>query len=433
MKVLVIGGGAREHALCRSLSLDPDVTALYCAPGNAGIAEVAELRSVDALDGAAVAALAADLGVGLVVVGPEAPLVAGVADAVRERGIPVFGPSAQAARLEGSKAFAKDVMAAAGVPTARSYVCTTPEEIDAALDAFGAPYVVKDDGLAAGKGVVVTEDAAAARAHALACVERGGEGGGQTVIEEFLDGPEVSLFAVTDGETVVPLQPAQDFKRALDGDAGPNTGGMGAYSPLPWADPQLVDEVLATVLQPTVDELRRRGTPFSGLLYAGLAITSRGVRVIEFNARFGDPETQVVLARLKTPLAGLLHAAATGTLAALPPLRWSDGAAVTVVIASHNYPGTPRTGDPIEGLADVAEQDGPKAYVLHAGTKQDESGKVLSAGGRVLSVTATGADLTAARDRAYRAVGRISLDGSQHRTDIARKAAADASGATAQA
>ncbi|GAA3187683.1 MULTISPECIES: phosphoribosylamine--glycine ligase [Streptomyces] len=422
MKVLVIGGGAREHALCRSLSLDPDVTKVYCAPGNAGIAEVAELRSVDALDGTAVAALAAELGAGLVVVGPEAPLVAGVADAVRERGIPVFGPSAQAARLEGSKAFAKDVMAAAGVPTARSYVCTTAEEIDAALDAFGAPYVVKDDGLAAGKGVVVTEDVAAARAHALACVE----GGGQTVIEEFLDGPEVSLFAVTDGESVVPLQPAQDFKRALDGDAGPNTGGMGAYSPLPWADPKLVDEVLATVLQPTVDELRRRGTPFSGLLYAGLAITSRGVRVIEFNARFGDPETQVVLARLKTPLAGLLHAAATGTLAALPPLRWSDGAAVTVVIASHNYPGTPRTGDPIEGLAAVAEQDGPKAYVLHAGTKQDASGAVLSAGGRVLSVTATGADLTAARDRAYRAVGRISLDGSQHRTDIARKAAADA-------
>ncbi|MEU3710563.1 phosphoribosylamine--glycine ligase [Streptomyces catenulae] len=418
MKVLVIGGGAREHALCRSLSLDPDVTALYCAPGNAGIAEVAELRSVDALDGAAVAALAADLGAGLVVVGPEAPLVAGVADAVRARGIPVFGPSAQAARLEGSKAFAKDVMAAAGVPTARSYVCTTAEEIDAALDAFGAPYVVKDDGLAAGKGVVVTEDAAVARAHALAC--------GQTVIEEFLDGPEVSLFAITDGESVVPLQPAQDFKRALDGDAGPNTGGMGAYSPLPWADPQLVDEVLATVLQPTVDELRRRGTPFSGLLYAGLAITSRGVRVIEFNARFGDPETQVVLARLKTPLAGLLHAAATGTLAAVPPLRWSDGAAVTVVIASHNYPGTPRTGDPIEGLAAVAEQDGPKAYVLHAGTAQDASGAVLSAGGRVLSVTATGADLTAARDRAYRAVGRISLDGSQHRTDIARQAAADA-------
>ncbi|OSC57782.1 phosphoribosylamine--glycine ligase, partial [Streptomyces sp. BF-3] len=243
----------------------------------------------------------------------------------------------------------------------------------------------------------------------------------RVVIEEFLDGPEVSLFAITDGTTVVPLQPAQDFKRALDGDEGPNTGGMGAYSPLPWADPKLVDEVLATVLQPTVDELRRRGTPFSGLLYAGLAITSRGVRVIEFNARFGDPETQVVLARLQTPLAGVLLASANGTLDVLPPLNWRDDAAVTVVIASHNYPDTPRTGDPIDGLADVAAQDAPDAYVLHAGTRA-EGDAVLSAGGRVLSVTATGKDLTAARERAYTALGRIRLDGSQHRTDIALKA-----------
>ncbi|CAL9505594.1 Phosphoribosylamine--glycine ligase [Streptomyces sp. enrichment culture] len=414
MKVLVIGSGAREHALCRSLSLDPDVTALHCAPGNAGIAEVAELHQVDALDGAAVSALATRLGADLVVVGPEAPLVAGVADAVREAGIAVFGPSGEAARLEGSKAFAKDVMAGAGVPTARSYVCTTPEEVDAALSAFGAPYVVKDDGLAAGKGVVVTDDVEAARAHAGAC-ER-------VVIEEYLDGPEVSLFAITDGETVLPLQPAQDFKRALDGDEGPNTGGMGAYSPLPWADPKLVDEVVQTVLQPTVDEMRRRGTPFSGLLYAGLAITSRGVRVIEFNARFGDPETQVVLARLKTPLAGVLMAAATGNLAHLEPLRWSDEAAVTVVIASHNYPGTPRTGDPITGLDEVAARDAPHAYVLHAGTRS-EGGAIVSAGGRVLSVTATGKDLTEARERAYRSVARIRLDGSRHRTDIAAKAA----------
>ncbi|MEU3662685.1 phosphoribosylamine--glycine ligase [Streptomyces sp. NPDC032940] len=421
MKVLVIGGGAREHALCRSLSLDPDVTALHCAPGNAGIAEVAELHQVDALDGAAVTALATELGADLVVVGPEAPLVAGVSDAVREAGIPVFGPSGQAARLEGSKAFAKDVMAGAGVPTARSYVCTTPAEVDAALDAFGAPYVVKDDGLAAGKGVVVTGDVEAARAHANAC-ER-------VVVEEYLDGPEVSLFAITDGENVRPLQPAQDFKRALDGDEGPNTGGMGAYSPLPWADPKLVDEVVQSVLQPTVDEMRRRGTPFSGLLYAGLAITSRGVRVIEFNARFGDPETQVVLARLKTPLAGLLMAAATGNLADLEPLRWSDEAAVTVVVASHNYPGTPRTGDPITGLDEVAAEDAPHAYVLHAGTRT-EGDTVVSAGGRVLSVTATGSDLTEARDRAYRAVARIGLDGSQHRTDIAAKAAADAAAGT---
>lgn len=417
VKVLVIGSGAREHALCRSLSLDPDVTALYCAPGNAGIAEVAELHPVDALDGAAVARLAGELAADLVVVGPEAPLVAGVADAVRAAGIPCFGPSGEAAQLEGSKAFAKDVMAGAGVPTARSYVCTTPDEVDEALDAFGAPYVVKDDGLAAGKGVVVTDDLEAARAHANAC--------DRVVIEEFLDGPEVSLFAITDGVTVVPLQPAQDFKRALDGDAGPNTGGMGAYSPLPWADPKLVDEVMETVLQPTVDELRRRGTAFSGLLYAGLAITSRGVRVIEFNARFGDPETQVVLARLKTPLAGVLLASANGTLADLPPLRWSDEAAVTVVVASHNYPETPRTGDPITGLADVAVQDAPHAYVLHAGTKRDGDA-VVSAGGRVLSVTATGSDLTQARERAYAALSRIGLDGSQHRTDIAAKAAAEA-------
>ncbi|MTE19816.1 phosphoribosylamine--glycine ligase [Streptomyces sp. TRM43335] len=415
MKVLVIGGGAREHALCRSLSLDPDVTSLHCAPGNAGIARVATVHAVDALDGAAVAALAEEVSADLVVVGPEAPLVAGVADAVRERGVAVFGPSAEAARLEGSKAFAKEVMAAAGVPTARSYVCTTAEEVDSALDAFGPPYVVKDDGLAAGKGVVVTSDPEAARAHARGC--------DRVVVEEYLDGPEVSLFAVTDGETVVPLRPAQDFKRAHDGDEGPNTGGMGAYSPLPWADPKLVDEVLATVLQPTVDEMRRRGTPFSGLLYAGLAITSRGVRVVEFNARFGDPETQVVLARLRTPLAGLLHAAATGELADFPPLRWSDDAAVTVVVASEGYPASPRTGDPIEGLEEIEEKDAPTAYVLHAGTRLDEGGRVVSAGGRVLSVTATGADLAEAREHAYRAVSRVRLAGSHHRSDIAAEAA----------
>lgn len=420
MRILVIGGGAREHAICRSLSLDPEVTEVHCAPGNAGIAEVATVHPVDAVDGSAVADLALSDGVGadLVVVGPEAPLVAGVADTLRARGIAVFGPSAEAARLEGSKAFAKEVMAGAAVPTARSYVCTTPEEADSALDAFGPPYVVKDDGLAAGKGVVVTGDIEEARAHARAC-------GGAVVIEEFLEGPEVSLFAVTDGETVVPLQPAQDFKRALDADEGPNTGGMGAYSPLPWADPKLVDEVLSTVLEPTVRELRRRGTPFSGLLYAGLAITSRGVRVIEFNARFGDPETQAVLARLRTPLGGLLHAAATGDLAEFPPLRWSDGAAVTVVVAAHGYPAQPRTGDRVEGLEAVAAQDGPEAYVLHAGTRPTEDGGVLSAGGRVLSVTATGAGLHEARERAYAAVGRLRLEGSHHRTDIAAKAAAD--------
>ncbi|WP_326797326.1 phosphoribosylamine--glycine ligase [Streptomyces sp. NBC_01808] len=418
MKVLVIGGGAREHALCRALSLDPGVRELHCAPGNAGIAAVARLHAVDVLDGPAVAELATGLGADLVVVGPEAPLVAGVADAVRARGIDCFGPGAEAARLEGSKAFAKDVMAEADVPTARAYVCTTPEEADTALDAFGPPYVVKDDGLAAGKGVVVTGDLAAARAHARACTAAG-----QVVIEEFLDGPEVSLFAVTDGESVVPLSPAQDFKRAYDGDAGPNTGGMGAYTPLPWADPKLVDEVVETVLQPTVDEMRRRGTPFAGLLYAGLALTSRGVRVVEFNARFGDPETQAVLARLRTPLAGLLQAAAQGRLAAFPPLVWSDDAAVTVVLAARDYPAKPRTGDVITGLDAVEAEDAPDAYVLHAGTKLDDSGHIVSAGGRVLCVTAVGADLTAARDRAYEAIRRIDLDGAHYRGDIAARAA----------
>ncbi|KRV48464.1 phosphoribosylamine--glycine ligase [Wenjunlia vitaminophila] len=417
MNVLVIGGGAREHALCRSLSLDPSVTAVHCAPGNAGIAETATVHPVDAMDGAAVAALAERLGADLVVVGPEAPLVAGVADAVRERGIACFGPSREAARIEGSKAFAKDVMAAAGVPTARAHVCVTAEEVDHALDAFGPPYVVKDDGLAAGKGVVVTEDVAVARAHAAAC--------DRVVIEEYLDGPEVSLFAITDGTTVLPLRPAQDFKRAADGDAGPNTGGMGAYSPLPWADPKLVDEVLHTVLQPTVDEMRRRGTPFAGVLYAGLALTSRGVRVIEFNARFGDPETQVVLARLRSSLAGLLHHAATGRLDEYPELRWSQDAAVTVVLAAKNYPASPRTGDPIDGLEEVAELD-EHAYVLHAGTRRDETGRVVSAGGRVLSVTATGKDVAQARERAYRALSRIRLDGSHHRTDIAAAATLEA-------
>ncbi|GAB3109073.1 phosphoribosylamine--glycine ligase [Streptomyces calidiresistens] len=425
MRILVIGGGAREHALCHALSRElpapggrPGSTAvdeLHCAPGNAGIAEVARVHPVDAVDGAAVTDLARRVGADLVVIGPEAPLVAGVADALREAGFAVFGPSAEAARLEGSKAFAKEVMAAAGVPTAQARLCVTAAEVDDALDAFGPPHVVKDDGLAAGKGVVVTSDREAAREHALAC--------DRVVIEEYLDGPEVSLFAVTDGETVVPLRPAQDFKRALDGDEGPNTGGMGAYSPLPWADADLVDRVLETVLRPTVDEMRRRGTPFSGLLYAGLAITSRGVRVIEFNARFGDPETQVVLARLESPLSGLLHAAATGRLAELPPLRWSDDAAVTVVVAAENYPAAPRTGDPIEGLAEVAERDAPHARVLHAGTRRDEEGRVVSAGGRVLSVTATGGDLAEARERVYRAVARIGLKGSHYRTDIAAKAA----------
>lgn len=416
MIVLLIGSGAREHALARSLSRDPAVTALHAAPGNPGIGELATLHAVDALDGAAVAALATSLQADLVVVGPEAPLVAGVADAVRAAGIPVFGPSRQAAMLEGSKAFAKEVMAAANVPTAEPRVCRTEPELVAALQEFGAPHVVKDDGLAAGKGVVVTEDFDAALGHGRAVIAAGGV----VVVEEYLDGPEVSLFCLSDGSTVIPLQPAQDFKRAYDADAGPNTGGMGAYSPLPWAPADLVDEVVARVAQPTIDEMARRGTPFVGVLYCGLAITSKGVRVVEFNARFGDPETQAVLARLTTPLAGVLLAAATGELASLPPLEWSDAAAVTVVIAAAGYPGTPASGDPITGIADAEAL--PGVHVLHAGTRI-EGDSLVSAGGRVLSVVGVGDGLAGARAAAYAGVERIDLPGSHHRSDIALKAA----------
>jgi phosphoribosylamine--glycine ligase len=407
--VLVVGGGGREHALALALSRDPQVTEVHAAPGNPGTAEVATLHRVDPVDGAAVADLAEQVRADLVVIGPEAPLVAGVADAVRARGTACFGPSAEAARLEGSKAFAKEVMAAAGVPTARALVCRTPEEVAAALDELGAPYVVKDDGLAAGKGVVVTEDRDEAVRHAAGCE--------QVLVEEYLDGPEVSLFAVTDGRTVVPLLPAQDFKRALDGDAGPNTGGMGAYAPLPWAPPGLVEEVTATVLAPTVEEMARRGTPFAGLLYAGLALTSAGVRVVEFNARFGDPETQPLMALLASPLATVLHAAATGTLHELGPLAWHDGAAVAVVVAASGYPGTVRTGDLVEGLAEAGAVDG--VDVIHAGTAADGDGRVRTSGGRVLAVTAVGADVADARAKAYAGVDVLHVEGSHHRTDIA--------------
>jgi len=408
VKTLVIGTGGREHALALALSRDPSVTEVHAAPGNPGIAGVATLHPVDPMDPAAVADLAAGLGVDLVVVGPEAPLVAGVADAVRERGISCFGPSAEAAQLEGSKAFAKDVMAGAEVPTALAHVCTTAEEVEAALDAFGAPYVVKDDGLAAGKGVVVTEDRSVALAHALAC--------DRVVIEEFLDGPEVSLFAITDGSTVYPLQPAQDFKRIFDGDEGPNTGGMGAYTPLPWAPEGLVEDVLARVLQPTVDEMARRGVTFSGLLYAGLALTGRGVKVIEFNARFGDPETQALMALLDSPLGVLLKAAADGVLHEVPAPRWKPGAAVAVVMASAGYPESSRSGDVIVGTEAL---DGDVA-VIHAGTALAD-GALVTAGGRVLAVTAVGSDLADARAKAYEGVGAISFDGAQFRTDIAAK------------
>lgn len=417
MKTLVVGGGAREHALVRSLLADPDVTEITCAPGNAGIALDVPVRPLDVTDANAVAALAVELGVDLVVVGPEIPLVAGAADAVRAAGIACFGPSAAAAELEGSKAFAKNIMAAAGVPTAMAHVCSTLDEVAAACDQFGAPYVVKDDGLAAGKGVVVTDDRSAALAHASECLARGD--GAQVVIEEFLDGPEVSLFALSDGTHVTPLIPAQDFKRVGDEDTGPNTGGMGAYTPLPWAPAGLVAEVLERVLQPTVDEMRHRGTPFVGLLYAGLAVTKRGIRVIEFNARFGDPETQVVLSMLRTPLGGVLHAAATGTLDTVGPLAWHDGAAVTVVLAANGYPATVVTGDPITGLEGPASDD--DVTIFHAGTAM-KGDALVSAGGRVLSVTARGADLADARAKAYAAISQVQLAGSHYRSDIALKA-----------
>ncbi|MCA5892044.1 phosphoribosylamine--glycine ligase [Isoptericola sp. NEAU-Y5] len=419
MKILVVGNGAREHAIVHALGSEEPAHELHAAPGNPGMAAQAELHPVDANDGRAVAALARSLGVDLVVVGPEAPLVAGVADAVREAGLPVFGPSAEAARLEGSKAFAKDVMAAANVPTAMAHVCTTVEQVAEALDAFGAPYVVKDDGLAAGKGVVVTSDREVALEHAReALAARGDEG--QVVVEEYLDGPEVSLFCLCDGATVVPMVPAQDFKRVGDDDAGPNTGGMGAYTPLDWAPSGLVAEVVDRIAQPTVDEMARRGTPFSGVLYVGLALTSRGTRVVEFNARFGDPEIQTVLARLRTPLSGVLLAAATGRLDAIEPLRWSDDAVVNVVVASAGYPEAPRKGDAITGIEAAQALDG--VHVLHAGTARSDDGGLRSAGGRVLSVVARGADLAAARAAAYRGVALIGLDGSHHRSDIALKA-----------
>ena len=413
MKILVIGSGAREHALLLALSGDPAVTSLVCAPGNAGTAELAESRPVDVADPAAVTALATEVAADLVVVGPEVPLVAGAADAVRAAGIACFGPSAAAAEIEGSKSFAKDVMRAAGVPTAAAETFDDADACAAHLESTRPPYVVKADGLAAGKGVHVGSDLAEAVAFARDALAAPGA---RIVVEDYLDGPEVSLFAVTDGETVVPLLPAQDFKRAYDDDAGPNTGGMGAYAPLPWLPDGTVEAIHAAVLQPVVDELRRRGTPFAGLLYAGLAMTARGPQVIEFNCRFGDPETQVVLGLLETPLAGLLLAAATGALASAEPLRWRAGAAVTVVVAAEGYPGAVASGDEVTA---GALPDG--VAVLHAGTRRAGS-HVVSSGGRVLSVTAVGDDLGAARDAAYAGVAAVTLRGAHWRTDFALRA-----------
>jgi phosphoribosylamine--glycine ligase len=413
VRVLVIGSGAREHALLMALRRDPGVDGLVAAPGNAGTALIADQHAVDVTSGEAVAKLAADTAADLVVIGPEVPLVLGVADAVRAAGIACFGPSAAAARIEGSKAFAKDVMSAVGVRTARSEIVDNPAHLDAALDRFGPEHtddkawVVKDDGLAAGKGVVVTADRAAARAHAAGLLDSGHP----VLLESVLDGPEASLLCVVDGETVVPLLPAQDFKRVGDNDAGPNTGGMGAYAPLPWLPEELLAQMVSVIIEPVAAELVRRGCPFSGVLYAGLAMTSAGPAVVEFNCRFGDPETQAVLALLDSPLGALLNAAATGTLAEQPTPQWRPGAAVTVVLAAENYPGRPRVGDVIVG----ADADG----VLHAATARRDDGALVSTGGRVLSVVGTGDDLEAARTAAYQTIRSIRLPGSHFRTDIA--------------
>lgn len=412
MRILVIGSGAREHALALGLSKDPATTELHIAPGNAGMAAVGtchpEAGKVD--DPAAMLSLAQEIGADLVVIGPEIPLVAGVADVLREAGFAVFGPNKDAARIEGSKAFAKDVMAKAGVTTARAQQINpgaSDAEIEAALDNFGPHFVVKDDGLAGGKGVVVTDDRAAARAHVDSVLSAGNP----VLLESFLDGPEVSLFCLVDGETVVPLLPAQDHKRAFDNDEGPNTGGMGAYTPLPWLPEDGVQRIVDEVCVPVAKEMVARGCSYSGLLYAGLAWGKEGPAVVEFNCRFGDPETQAVLALLESPLAETLNAVAVGKLAQLPPLKWKDGYALTVVLAAKDYPASPRTGDVLTGADNEA--------VLHAGTSRNEAGELVSAGGRVLNVIGTGATLADARDEAYAVLKGIHLDGGHYRSDIA--------------
>ncbi len=419
MRILVLGSGAREHAIILALRSEEAEHELLAAPGNAGIGRDATLVDLDANDPVAVTSFALERAVDLVVIGPEAPLVAGVADALRARGVPVFGPGRAAAQLEGSKAFAKRVMDAAGVPTGVAVSAQTVPEVAAALDQYGAPYVVKADGLAAGKGVIVTNDRDAAIAHAEQYLP-----GGPVLVEEFLDGPEVSLFFVCDGDTVRALSPAQDYKRALDGDAGPNTGGMGAYSPLPWlaerfgGEAEFVALVTREIAEPVIRTLDAEGTPFIGLLYAGLILTESGVKVIEFNARFGDPETQVVLPRLVSPLSDLLLSAASGTLETQPDPAFADAVAVTVVLASEGYPESPVTGRPIAGVDDASAVEG--VHIAHAATA-DRDGALVATGGRVLNAVALGTTFAEARERAYDALGRITLEGGHFRRDIAER------------
>ena len=412
MKILVLGSGAREHTIIQALRRDPDSHEILAAPGNAGIAADAEIVALDPTNPRVVTDFASSSDIDLVIIGPEAPLVAGVANRLRIAGIPVFGPNSDAAALEGSKAFAKDVMASAGVPTGQAWSVETSEELLLALDQSEGPYVVKADGLASGKGVLVTENRQAAIEHAEFYLQHG-----PVLVEEFLAGPEVSLFFLSDGTRVVPLAPAQDYKRAYDNNEGPNTGGMGAYSPLPWLPKNFVADIQRTVAEPTVAELASRGMPFVGLLYCGLILTDDGVKVIEFNARFGDPETQVVLARLTSPLAPLLLAAATGDLTAVPAPKFSKNVAITVVLASEGYPENPHTGREIDGLAALASNK--QVRIAHAGTGFDGT-QLLATGGRVLSVVSTGKDFEQARERAYAALEKISLEGSYYRRDIAQ-------------
>ncbi len=414
MRILVLGSGAREHAIVKALLREDAGHEIIVAPGNAGIAAEVETVALNQNDPSLVADFAVDNDIDLVVIGPEAPLVAGVADPLRTRGIAVFGPGRAAAQLEGSKAFAKRIMESAGVPTGAAVRAGTLEEAERALDEIGAPYVVKADGLAAGKGVLVTDDRAAAAEHAAYWLQHG-----SVLVEEFLEGQEVSLFFITDGTHVLPLSPAQDYKRVNDGDEGPNTGGMGAYTPLPWLPEGFVEEVTERVALPTVRQLAIEQTPFIGLLYCGLVLTPRGIRVIEFNARFGDPETQAVLPRLSTPLSELLYAAATGTLGGRPAPEFRDEVAIAVVLASEGYPEAPVTGRPITGLDANGGLDG--VSIAHAATARGEAGGFVATGGRVLSVVALAPTFAEARDEAYAALGRIGLAGGHYRTDIATK------------
>ena len=413
MKILVLGSGAREHTLIATLRRDAEPHEIWAAPGNAGIADIAELVALDPTNPAVVREFAQSAEIDLVIIGPEAPLVAGVANVLKASGIAVFGPSKEAAQLEGSKAFAKDVMNAAGVPTGSAHTVNSIDALEVALDTVGSPYVVKADGLASGKGVVVTESRDEALEHGRFYLQHG-----DVLVEEFLTGPEVSLFFVTDGKTVVPLTPAQDYKRAFDNDAGPNTGGMGAYSPLPWLPDQFVEDVQRDIAEPVIREMASRGTPFQGLLYCGLIVTPRGVKVIEFNARFGDPETQVVLARLESPLASLLYAAATESLASEPLPVFTPDVAITVVLASEGYPENPQVGRDIEGVKEAAGLE--HISIAHAGTAREGS-RLVATGGRVLSVIATAENFGAARTRAYEALSKITLEGSHYRRDIARR------------